>query len=86
MAELGTVRVISYTSAMQFKNARRPLADIARALNVDAIVEGSLESSPGRIHVIAQLAQANPESHPWAASYDRHSVVRPLFRKNWHAR
>jgi len=71
LAKLGTVRVISYTSVIRFKGTKKSLAEIARELNVQALVEGTVQSSPGRIHVSAQLVHANPEMHLWADSYDR---------------
>jgi TolB-like protein len=71
LAQLGSVRVISRTSTNRYKQAQKPLPEIANELNVDAIVEGSVQSSAGRIHVTAQLVQAHPEKHIWAESYDR---------------
>ena len=71
LARLGTVRVISRTSTSRYKLAQKSLPEIASELNVDAIVEGTVQSSSGRIHVTAQLVQAHPEKHLWAQSYDR---------------
>jgi len=71
LAKLGTVRVISHTSVMRFKGAQNSLQGIARELNVDALIEGTLQSSSGRIHINVQLLQAQPEKHLWAESYDR---------------
>lgn len=71
LARLGSVRVISRTSTARYKQAQKSLPEIAGELNVDAIVEGTVRSSAGRIHVTAQLVQARPEKHLWAQSYDR---------------
>lgn len=71
LARLGSVRVISRTSSMRYKRAQKSLPEIANELNVDAIVEGSVQSSSGRLHLTAQLIQARPEKHLWAQSYDR---------------
>jgi len=71
LAKLGALRVISHTSVMRYLGAQNSLPEIARELNVDAIVEGTVQSSPGRIHVSAQLVRAQPEKHLWAESYDR---------------
>ncbi|MGH9546061.1 MAG: winged helix-turn-helix domain-containing protein [Terriglobales bacterium] len=65
------LRVISRTSVMQYKNAHRPLAEIARELNVDGILEGSVARSANRVHMTAQLIYAPSDVHVWAESYDR---------------
>lgn len=71
LAKLSSLRVISHTSVMQFKQTTKSLPEIARELNVDAIIEGSVQNSTGGIHVNAQLVQVRPEKHLWAESYDR---------------
>ncbi len=65
------LRVISRTSAMQFKNARLPLPEVARQLGVDGILEGSVGRSGDRVHVNVQLVYAPTDTHVWAESYDR---------------
>ena len=70
IAQIGPLRVVSRTSAMQYKEARKPLPQIARELNVDAIIEGSVLRSGGSVRVTAQLIQASPERHLWAKSYE----------------
>ena len=70
MAQIGGLRVISRTSAMQYKDAKKPLPQIARELNVDAIMEGSVLRSGSNVRVTAQLIQASPEQHLWAKSYE----------------
>jgi TolB-like protein/DNA-binding winged helix-turn-helix (wHTH) protein len=71
LAQNQALRVISRTSVMQYKKVHRPLADIARELGVDGILEGSVERSGNRIHLNAQLIYAPHERHLWAESYDR---------------
>jgi TolB-like protein/DNA-binding winged helix-turn-helix (wHTH) protein len=71
LAKLSGVRVISRTSVMPFEGKRKPLQEIARALNVDAIVEGTILRSEGRVRITAQLIRINPEKHLWAESYER---------------
>jgi serine/threonine-protein kinase len=71
LAKLGAIRVISRTSVMRFKGTKKSLPEIARELNVDAVVEGTVQSSPSRIHISAQLMEARSEKHLWAESYDR---------------
>ena len=71
LAKISALRVISRTSVMRFKNARKPLPEIARELHVDAVVEGTVVRSGERVRVTAQVIQANPEMHLWAERYDR---------------
>jgi TolB-like protein/DNA-binding winged helix-turn-helix (wHTH) protein len=71
LARDSTLRIISRTSAMQFKKAHRSLPEIARALNVDAVLEGSISRSSNQIHMTLQLVRGNTDSHLWAESYDR---------------
>jgi TolB-like protein/DNA-binding winged helix-turn-helix (wHTH) protein len=71
LAKDSTLRIVSRTSAMQFKDAHRSLPQIARALNVDAILEGSITRSSNRVHMTLQLIRGSTDSHLWAESYDR---------------
>jgi TolB-like protein/DNA-binding winged helix-turn-helix (wHTH) protein len=71
LAKDSTLRIVSRTSAMQFKAAHRSLPEIARALNVDAILEGSISRSSNRVHMTLQLVRGDSDSHLWAESYDR---------------
>jgi TolB-like protein/DNA-binding winged helix-turn-helix (wHTH) protein len=71
--ELGKVsaaRVISRQSIMQYKGSKKPLQEIARELNVDAILEGAVERSGDRVRVTIRLEQVSPESQLWAKQYD----------------
>jgi TolB-like protein/Flp pilus assembly protein TadD len=72
IAQLGQIhalRVISRTSAMTYKNVRKPLAEIARELNVDAVVEGGVMKSGDEIRITAQLIEVPADRHIWAQSY-----------------
>ena len=71
LAQISNLRVVSRTSVMQYKNVRRPLADVARALSVDGIIEGAVSwSRDGRVRISVQLLQGAPEQHLWAQSYE----------------
>lgn len=71
LARIGSLRVISRTSVMPYKNARKPISDIARELRVGVIVEGSVVRSGSRVRINAQLIQASPpEHHLWAKAYE----------------
>jgi TolB-like protein/DNA-binding winged helix-turn-helix (wHTH) protein/Tfp pilus assembly protein PilF len=71
LAALEGLRVISRASAMQYKDTRKPLRAIAKELNVDAVVEGSVLRSDGRVRVTARLVEAASDRHVWAKSYER---------------
>ena len=71
LAKNSTLRVVSRTSVMQYKGVRRPLPEIARALGVDGILEGSIARSGEKVHMTVQLIQAPSDTHLWAESYDR---------------
>jgi serine/threonine protein kinase/Flp pilus assembly protein TadD len=70
LAKLGGLRVISRTSAMQYKRTAKPLPQIASELRVDAALEGTCQRQGDRVRVNAQLIQAATDKHLWAESYD----------------
>jgi len=71
IAQLGVVRVISRNSAMRFRDSKLTLSEIGRQLGVDALVEGTIEASGGRVKVSAELVRAATEEHVWGRSYER---------------
>ena len=71
LAKNSTLRIVSRTSAMQFKGAHRSLPEIARALNVDGILEGSVSRANGQVHMTLQLIRGDTDADIWAESYDR---------------
>ena len=70
LGQISTLRVISRTSAMAYKGVRKPLAQIAGELNVDAVVEGSVLRSDERVRITAQLIRVPADEHIWAQSYE----------------
>jgi TolB-like protein/DNA-binding winged helix-turn-helix (wHTH) protein len=70
LAKLGSPKVISRTSVMRYKRALQPLPEIARALKVDAVVEGSIALSGNKVRVTVQLIRASDDQHLWAEEYD----------------
>jgi TolB-like protein/DNA-binding winged helix-turn-helix (wHTH) protein/Flp pilus assembly protein TadD len=70
LGQISALRVISRTSVMQYKRARKPLPQIARELNVDAVVEGTVLRSGGQVRITAQLIEARDDKHLWSDSYD----------------
>jgi TolB-like protein len=65
------LRVISNTSVMQFKDTRKPVPEIAKALHVDALVEGSVIREGHRVRITAQLIRVATDEHFWSETYDR---------------
>jgi len=71
LAKIGALRVISRTSAMRYKGAKKSLPQIAGELGVDAVVEGSVQRFGDRVSIRAQLVHAGAERHLWGARYER---------------
>ena len=71
LAKIGALRVISRTSVMRYKGTKKDLPEIARELNVDGIVEGSVTRSGQRVRITAQLLYGPTDKHLWADTYDR---------------
>jgi TolB-like protein/Tfp pilus assembly protein PilF len=71
LAQITTLRVISRTSVMLYKGAKKPLPQIAKELGVDVIVEGSVQRSADKVRINAELIQASSDRLLWAKSYER---------------
>jgi serine/threonine-protein kinase len=71
LAHIKALRVISRTSAMQYKGTTKTLPEIARELNVDAVLEGSAHLVGDRVRVTVQLIAARSDQTLWADRYDR---------------
>ncbi len=70
LAQISDLRVISRTSVMPYKGVRKPLPQIARELNVDAVVEGTVLRSGKQVRITAQLIRVPADKHLWAQSYE----------------
>ena len=70
LARIPKLRVVSRTSVIAEKDAHLPLPEIARQLNVDAVVEGSIVRSGNRVRITAQLIDARTDHHLWAQSFE----------------
>ena len=74
LATISQLRVISRSSTIQFAGAHRPpTPDIAKALNVEALVEGSVQRAGDKVHINAQLIDARTDSHLWGKIFERDS-------------
>jgi TolB-like protein/DNA-binding winged helix-turn-helix (wHTH) protein/Flp pilus assembly protein TadD len=71
LGKIGSLRVTSRTSTMRYKRTDKSLPQVARELNVDGIVEGTVQRSGDRVRVTAQLIYAPTDRHLWTESYDR---------------
>jgi TolB-like protein/DNA-binding winged helix-turn-helix (wHTH) protein/Flp pilus assembly protein TadD len=69
LGQISALRVISRTSVMPYKRTRKPLPQIARELNVDAVVEGTVLRSGDQVRITAQLIEASADKHLWSQSY-----------------
>ena len=77
LAQIASLKVISRTSIMRYKKTDKSLPEIARELNVDGIVEGTVQRSGDRVRITAQLIHGPSDKHIWASSYEREA--RDLF-------
>jgi len=71
LSQVSALRVVSRTSAMRYKGTQKSVPQIARELNVDAVVEGSVEREGDRVRITAQLIQGPSDTHLWAKGYER---------------
>lgn len=71
LARIRALRVVSRTSVMRFKGATQSLPEIARLLNVDAVIEGSVQRTGDRVRISVQLVHAPSDTHLWAREYER---------------
>jgi len=71
LAQIGGLRVISRTTAMQYKGTRKSVPEIGRELHVDGIVEGTVFRSGEQVRISVQLVDSSTDQHVWAQSYER---------------
>src|SRR6185437_10391271 len=70
LARIGSLKVISRTSAMHYKGSNKTLPQIGHELNVDAVVEGSVQRAGQRLRITAQLIRTATDQHLWAQKYE----------------
>jgi serine/threonine-protein kinase len=71
LAQISSLRVISRSSVMQLKGTKKSLPEIARQLNVDGVIEGSVLRSGDQVRITAELVDGSTDRHLWARTYDR---------------
>ena len=71
LAEIEDLRVIARTSILQYKGTQKSVREIAKELDVNTILEGSVRRIEGNVRVVAQLIDIQTDDHLWANTYDR---------------
>lgn len=71
LAAIEALRVAARTSSFYFRDKDPTIAEVAEALDVDAVLEGSIQRSGNTIRVVAQLIRASDSAHLWSSKYDR---------------
>jgi serine/threonine protein kinase/Tfp pilus assembly protein PilF len=71
LSRVPALRVVSRTSVMQYKDVKKSLRDIARELEVDTVVEGSVRKAGDRVRITAQAIDGRGDEHLWSETYDR---------------
>lgn len=79
LSKLQSIRVISRTSVMEYRDTVRNIREIGAALGADTILEGGVQSAGNRIRINAQLIDARTDEHLWAETYDRELTVANIF-------
>ena len=70
LSKIPTLRVISRTSAMHYKETQKPLREIGKELDVQAVIEGSVLHTGNRVRITVRLVEAATERHLWTQSYE----------------
>ena len=70
LAQIGSLRVISRNSVMDYKGTKKPMSQIGSELNVDGVLEGSVQKAGGRVRISTELVEAASDRHLWAKSYE----------------
>jgi adenylate cyclase len=71
LSKIGGLRVISRTTAIRYKGTNKGMPEIARELNIDGVIEGSVMRSGNRVRITAQLIEARSDQYLWAETYER---------------
>jgi len=79
LAKIGSLKVISRTSVMEYRDTIKRIPDIAAELGVATVVEGAVQRSGNMVRITAQLIDAKTDEHLWAESYDRELTAQNLF-------
>lgn len=79
LSQISALRVIARTSVMRYRDARKPLPEIARELGVGTVIEGAVQSAGDRLRLNVQMIDARSGAHRWAGRYDRELSTDGIF-------
>ncbi|MCZ6560886.1 MAG: tetratricopeptide repeat protein [Gammaproteobacteria bacterium] len=79
IAKIGSIKTISRTSVMQYRDTTKTIPQIARELGVSSVLEGGVQRSGDRVHINVQLIDAATDEHLWAEVYDRDLTAKDIF-------
>ena len=79
LANLGSLKVISRTSVMEYRDTTKNLRQIGRELDVDTLLEGTVQRVGNNVRINVQLIDAETDEHLWAQIYDRQISIDNLF-------
>lgn len=71
LAQISALKVISHTSAVQYKESKKSMPQIARELGVDAVIEGAVQRSGDKVSITVQLIEGSSDRHLWAKSFEK---------------
>ncbi|MCH8334829.1 MAG: tetratricopeptide repeat protein [Proteobacteria bacterium] len=79
LANIGSLRVISRTSVLEYRNTSKNLRQIGRELGVDTVLEGTVQRAGDNVRINVQLIDAQTDEHLWAQTYDRQLTMQNIF-------
>ena len=79
LAKISSLKIISRTSVMQYRNTEKPMRVIGKELGVTTVIEGSVQRSGNRVRINVQLIDAETDEHLWAEVYDRELTAANIF-------
>lgn len=79
LAQLQSIRVISRTSVLEYRDSKRNMREIGAELGADAILEGGIQRNGDQIRINVQLIDAHTDEHLWAGQYDRELLPANIF-------
>ena len=71
LSQISGLKVKSHTTAMQYKGTKKSVPEIAKELNVDAVLEGSVQRDGNQMVISVQLIEADTDRHLWSQRYER---------------
>lgn len=79
ISKIGSIKTISRTSVMQYRDTTKTIPQIAKELGVSSVLEGGIQWSGDRVHINVQLIDAATDEHLWAEVYDRDLTAKDIF-------